>query len=370
MKETALTTALARVASVPFRLFGRSTFMAPRKAVILKPCCLSQAMLTTPLLAALSEAYPRAQFDWVVQDYARPAVASNVRLSELVDAGRVGLPEATMDDVRELARRLRQQGYDTCFIPSDSAVLALVAWLARIRQRVGLSGGGRGFAHTLPVKAPPGERHTAAIYLSLARVLGIEAPGHMEFFARDDDRAAMTQLLVDEASWLGDVPLVLLHPGGGHNPVQTDERKRWPVERFALLANYLLRRHEARILLVGAEADRPAARAVAGMTSGPSLNLAGQLNLGEVGALCEVASLYVGNDTGPTHVAAAVGCATLAIFGPSDPAVSAPYATKGHVAVLQHEGDAPFSWENTALPHEAIEAAEHLLQGAAGEGRG
>jgi ADP-heptose:LPS heptosyltransferase len=96
--------------------------------------------------------------------------------------------------------------------------------------------------------------------------------------------------------------------------------------------------------------------------SGDAVNLAGRLSLGELGALCEVADLYVGNDTGPTHVAAAVGCATLAIFGPSDPARSAPFATKGRVIVLGGEAEPYFSgWQETALPAEAMAAVVHFL---------
>ena len=64
-RENLLTAIAARLASVPFRMFAnRQPFQTPRKALILKPCCLSQVMLATPLLAALKEAYPQAQFDW------------------------------------------------------------------------------------------------------------------------------------------------------------------------------------------------------------------------------------------------------------------------------------------------------------------
>lgn len=363
MHENILTNSLARLASVPFRLFGRRPFQPPRKALILKPCCLSQVLLATPLLAALSAAYPDTQFDWAVHDHARPAVATNARLSELIDSGRVGLPDVTWKEMRAVAERIRRQGYDTCFIPSRSSMLSLVAWMAGIPQRVGLAAGGRGFAHTVAVGVPDGERHTAAIYLSLARALGIEAEAHMEFFPRDSDRTAMTELLVDVVDWLGDVPLVIMHPGGGLNPVRPDERTRWPAERFTLLGNHLVRHYKARIILVGSAADRETARSIAGMMSAETVNLAGNINLGQLGALSEMADLYVGNDTGPTHVAAAVGCPTLAIFGPTDPLRSAPYATKGPVIALgPQDASEPFSWETNVLPDEAFVAAETLLQ--------
>jgi lipopolysaccharide heptosyltransferase II len=361
MRENILTATLARVASVPFRLLGRRPFTPPQKLLILRPCCLSQVMLATPLLAALSEAFPSAQIDWAVSEYARPAVATNVRLSELIDTGRVGLPDGSWRDVRDLARRLREQRYDTCVIPSRSSMLAAVAWMAGIPQRIGISQRGRGFAHTLAVAPPAGESNTATIYLEITRALGIEAEGQMEFYPTDRNRQAMTQFLVDEVNWLGDVPLVMFHPGGGQNPVASEPEKRWPSERFVLLGNHLIRTHNARILLLGSEEEKPLAEAIAGMMSGPALNLAGRISLGELGALAEMADLYVGNDTGPTHVAAAVGCPTLALFGPSQPARSAPYATKGQVIALGGPAEEPFAWEDTVPAPAALAAVDRLL---------
>jgi lipopolysaccharide heptosyltransferase II len=362
MHDNALTVNLARLASLPFRLRARRAFVPPRKALILKPCCLSDVLLATPLLAALSESYPNAQFDWAVSDHARPAIATNVRLSELVDSGRVGLPGATWSDVRGLAHTLQTRQYDTAFIPSSSSVLAFVAWQAGIPQRVGLSTGGRGFAHTLVVGPPRGEQHAATIYLSLARALGIDAPAHMEFHPSDRARTAMTALLVDEVDWLGEVPLVLLHPGGGHNPSKEDAARLWPAGRFARLGNHLVRQHQACLLIIGDSADRARAEEVAGLISAPAVNLAGRLTLAEVGALAEMADLYVGNDAGPTHVAAAVGCPTLAIFGPTNPAIGGPYATRGHVISLWRPSEEPFGWDRGITVDEAAAAADLLLR--------
>jgi heptosyltransferase II len=327
-------------------------------------------MMATPLLAALSDAFPKAQFDWAVADWARPAVATNPRLAALISSGAVGLPWCTWAEVHDLVARLRREQYDTCFIPSRSSLLALVARLAGIPQRVGLNVGGRGFAHTIAVGPPAGEQHEAVLYLALSEAVGVESVtaagvGAMEFYPTDSDRTAVTERLIDEIDWLGEVPLVLLHPGGGCNPVRADERKQWPAERYALLGNDLARSYKACVLLVGAEEDRPLAGAVAGMMSAPQFNMAGRLTLGELGALCEVADLYVGNDAGPTQIAAAIGCPTLAIFGPTDPAVSGPYATRDQALALRPEQKIePFSWEGSVSVVEATEAAGRLLLGS------
>lgn len=358
----------ARIASVPFRLFSRRPFERPEKILILKPCCISQVMLTTPLLAALSEAFPDAQIDWAVSNWARSAVVANPRLSELIDTGNVGMADQTRSAVRQLIERIREENYDTCFVPSRSTLLGYIAWQAGIKQRIGLNENGRGFAYTMAVPSKDDQMHEAAKYLSLATAVGIDHPAQMEFYPADRDRSIVTELLVDEIDWLGDRPLVLLHPGGAENPVRPNELKRWPVERFALLANHLVRKIGAQLLLVGAESDRTLCSSVAGLSSAKTSNLAGRLTLGQLGALAEIADLYIGNDAGTTHVAAAVGCPTLAIFGPSDPAVSGPYATKGRVLTLRPETiEEPFSWEQGLMPEDVIAGAEELLKMKVGE---
>lgn len=358
---SALSSLVAHLSSLPARLLMRRPAVPPQRAVILKPCCLGQVMLATPLMAALGEAFPSARFDWAVSARARPAIASNPRVTELIDTGQLGMPGQTAADARRLIEQLRFAEYDTCFIPARSGRLAYIAWRAGIPQRVGLNDGGRGMLNTLPVPVGGRERHEADLYLDLARVFGVESEAFMEFFPLDTERTAMTQRLVDEIDWLGDVPLVIMHPGGEPHPSRPEMSRRWPVERFVLLGNHLVRRYAARIIVVGAEEDRPVARAVTGMMTTSTVDLSGQVTLGEVGALCEMANLYVGNDIGPSYVAAACGCATLVIFGSGNPERSIPFIPGDHVAAVGGGPVRGFSWETHVTPDEAIAAADRLM---------
>ncbi len=88
--------------------------------------------------------------------------------------------------------------------------------------------------------------------------------------------------------------------------------------------------------------------------------------------MCDVADLYIGNDAGPTHIAAATGCSTLAIYGPSDPAYSMPYHPKGELIALwrdlgEVEKERPFTWDIGVTVGQAVEAADELL-GRRGDG--
>lgn len=368
--ETFLTAALARAAGLPLAFARRGTFHAPHKALILQPCCLSQVMLATPLAAALAATFPETRFDWAVSDWARMAVAGNPHITELLLLGEEIPQQQSWRQIGQLVVRLYNEHYDTVFIPSGSTLLSYIAWQARIPQRVGLNVDGRGFAHTVAVKPPAETRNAGERALLLATAVGAIAEVtegvSMGFYPSDRARMAVTRRLVEEVDWLGDAPLVIMHPGGGENPVRSRPLIRWPVGRFVLLANHLSRQYGARILLVGSAGEQALAAEIAGLSASKLVNYCGQLSLGELGALCEVSDLYIGHDTGPTHIAAASGCQTLVIFGPTDPALSRPYAPRGNVRVLWRdlgllEDRRPFTWDVGVTVEEAIKAVDTVL---------
>jgi ADP-heptose:LPS heptosyltransferase len=353
------TLASPHVTRTPLWLASRRPLSPPRRALILQPGGLGSVMLATPLLAALCRAFPEAQFDWAVDDAAAAAIAGNPRLRRVV---RTGGPEAAA-----LASRLRQGEYDTCFLPDRAGRLAGVARRAGIPQRIGLAGNGLVSGPTWAVTPPPAARHRAVAHLALAAAAGVDATlladVEAEFYPSDADRTAVTRWLVEELDWLGDSPLVLIHPGGV-DPQRQSPDVRWPAVRFARLANHLSRIHGARIILLGGPDDQAITAEVAGMVAVPVANQAGRMGLGELGALGEIAGLYVGNDVGPTHVAAAAGCPTLAIFGPTDPAVGTPYTRRTPVVALGGAaGAGAFSWETGVAVEQAAEAAGRLLAG-------
>lgn len=311
--------ALARV--FPHDTAGRLD-PPPRRILILKPCCLGDLLMATPTLAALRAAYPNAVVHLAVGGAARAAVVGNPRLDALVDPGPVGSGPASRRAYVDLMRRLRAGGYDLAITLDRSPVLGALPWLAGIPRRVGLDSGGRGFAHQVRVPAPPAApRHEAEVYLDTLRALGIEPrQPRLEFFPGVEDEAAVAGLGLPT-----DEPLVILHPAGGVNPGMTLLSKRWPAARFAALADQVVTEHGARILLVGGPGDQTVSAAVTAAMRHAPLDLTGRLGFGALGALARRAALYVGNDTGATHLAVAVGAPTLMILGPTDPRRYGPY---------------------------------------------
>lgn len=332
---------------------------SPQKGVILYPGSLAQILLATALLSQLKARFPDAQLDWVVGDWSRKGLVSHPAVHQLVPAGGLQEAEVTPAAVDAVVERLREKEYDSCWIPSHDPVLSYCAWQAEIPQRVGYRGGW-GLTHSCQVEAG---WHVGEAAVALLRPYSTEPERPFtEYYPTDDQRQEVAEKLDTLSHWSGERPLVILHPGGGESPQGADARKRWPVSRFALLGNYAVRELAAQVVLVGGEIDRPLAAAIEGLMSYPVTNLVGELSLGELGALCEVGSAYVGNDTGPTHIAAAVGCPTVAIYGPTRAERIKPLVRKANkLIILEVEQKEPFSWENGVPVEEAVAAVRRLV---------
>jgi lipopolysaccharide heptosyltransferase II len=342
----------------------------PRRIIVIKPCCLGDVVLATAAIAALKRRYSQAQIDVAVGRWSRAVLEYNPHIRLLVDSGPVGQGRYGLPDGWSLAQRLRQNRYDLAVTMVRSPMVGLVPWLAGIKHRVGLDSSGRGFAHTVRVSVPEEPRHEALIYLDCIAATGLAAANQKgiifrtEFYPTETDRATLPPLTK--------TPFVIIHPAGGVNPGMRMLDKRWPSERMAALADRFSLQG-FHIVLTGAAGDLPFCWEVASrMTYAEPQILAGCITLGQFGALCQKAALFVGGDTGAMHVAVATGCKTIAIFGPSDPNRYAPFAPPTQARFLWHEVQLPsggvgqgrvidFSWERGVSVDEVWAACAQLL---------
>ena len=323
----------------------RSLPSYPQSIIVLKPCCLGDVVLATAAISALRQRYPQAQIDLAVGAWGQAVVINNPHIRTLIDSGTVGQGSYGGADVWKLAQHLRQNRYDLAVTLDRSPLVGLIPWLAGIRHRIGLDSYGRGFAHTVRVPVPKSPRHEALIYLDCVAATGFPpestetdtdgpdgCPFWTEFYPTPSDTSTLPPL--------DDTPFVILHPVGGVNPGMQMLDKRWPAENFAALADKL---HEAnlQVILTGMPTDLPLCQTIADLAAQTPTILAGQLTLGQLGALCRQAALFVGGDTGAMHLAVASGCKTVAIFGPSDPRRYGPFAPSSRARTLWHAFDIP-----------------------------
>lgn len=297
------------------------------RIVLILPCCIGDVVLATATLKALRRGYPQAHITWAVGSWSRAAVENHDLLDAVLDTGAAALPVKSLRGFNRFVRQLRAGRYDLAVSLVRSPLMSLAVLLSGIPQRVGLDSAGRGFGYTVRVPVDPRQaRHEAEIYLDTARALGLDTSGcYANLPVTDQNRQSVHELLTrrgaDPSSYM------VINPAGGRNPGMVMDAKRWPPEHFATLADRLVPKLGVRhLVLIGGPGDEPLVNAVRLRAQTSPLALVNELTFGQIAALAHEARLYLGNDTGLTHLAAAAGAPTVMILGPSDPARYAPFA--------------------------------------------
>lgn len=301
------------------------------RVLVHAPSWVGDAVLAIPALEALRRRWPQAEL--VV--LARDAVAELYGGQPFLDRA-IGLGEAAAGSWRaneRLAAQLRAERADVAISFANSFIAAWRLWRARAAERIGYRRDGRSWLLTRAVPPPRrGEvpRHHCYYYLELLRRSGlietIEPVRAIRLVVADELRAAAERRLQQAGAG---APRVALAPGASYGPA-----KCWPPERFAAAAERFQHLYGASILLVGTAAERALADRIAASLRRAAINLAGETSTAELAAVLACCQLFVGNDAGAMHVAAAVGLPVVAIFGPTDPEATGPVSP--HWRLVQH----------------------------------
>lgn len=300
--------------------------MNPSRIVLILPCCIGDVILATATLKALRRGYPDAHITWAVGSWSRTAVENHDLLDAILDTGPSALPVKSASKFLHFVRQLRAGHFDLAVSLVRSPLMSLAVWLSGVPLRAGLDSGGRGFGYQIRAKVDPDQpRHEAEIYLDVARALGLDATGcYANVPVTAENRALIHELLAARGVH---PPFLLMNPAGGRNPGMVMDSKRWPPENFAQLADRLSAKIGVNhIVLVAGPGDEMLVSAVQSRLQMPSTAFVGELSFGQIAALANAARVYIGNDTGLTHLAAAAGAKTVMILGPSDPVRYAPFA--------------------------------------------
>ncbi len=291
--------------------------------LVIKPCCIGDLILATPAIGQLRKGLPHAKIVVATGAWSKVVLIDNPDVDEIIDLGQVGVgSKVRLKEYLSLASNLKNKHFQLCLVFDRSPLVSLLPLLAGVPVRAGLDSKGRGFSLNVRVPATEG-KHEAELYLDIVRSLGIVVnQPQLRFCLPDSSLKWAREQLRPE---LG--PLVVLQAGGGVNPGASMFEKRWPLERYSELAGLFIKRGY-RIVAIGDQSDREAAGRLKRLHDNGTekvIDLAGQTTLGQLGAALSMSSVYVGNDSGPTHLAAAVGTPVVAIFGPSRPESYAPY---------------------------------------------
>jgi len=279
---------------------------------------IGDVVLSTPALQHLRQAYPSAFLAMMVRPACRDVVEGHPALDEVILYDKDGRHRGVAGTVW-FAHELRGKRFDTALVLHPSNRSHWIPWLAGIPVRIGYD---RNCAwlltHRLPHRKQEGRKHEAEYTVELLRALGLEPPRLLSpsVPVRPEAQAGIARMF-QAAGVDGAATVVALHPSA------SDASKRWPSDRFAQLADRLIDSCGARVVLVAGPDDAPHALAVEQAMRHRPLNAAGALSVGELAALLSRCRLLVSNDSGPVHVAAAVGTPVVALFGRAQPGINA-----------------------------------------------
>ena len=302
----------------------------PRKILVRAANWVGDAVMSVPALEALHARFPKAEIVVV----AKPWVSELYWYHPAVNRQIVYFPESEHRGPRglwKLARALRAERFEAALLFPNSFHAAWIAWWAGIPVRIGYARDGRSPLLTDPVgpPSPAAYGHQVNYYLQLLFRAGLidepETIRDIRLRLADSERQWAAKRL--ESLGLGGLRfLVGLHPGASFGPA-----KRWPPERFAVLADRLIEALDADVLIFGSREERPLTETIAhAMRHTPTL-VAGDTTLRQFMALLRECHLVVTNDSGPMHVAAALERPLVAIFGSTDERSTGPVSSRARI---------------------------------------
>jgi lipopolysaccharide heptosyltransferase I len=280
---------------------------------------IGDCVLTMPLACALRRALPRAYIAWAVEKPSDQLLAHHPALDQVWTIPRGWLRRRRA--IVKLAKELKEERFDLVFDPQSLTKSAALGWLARAPKRIGMARpNGRELAPWLNnVALPTHCDHLVDRTLELMKGVGVE-DRHAEFrFPIPPDAL---QYIASHRTKTRPAPLVALNPGG------TWRSKQWELDRYAEVARFARDKLQLDVWVTWAGADeRRMADQIADLSCGAA-EAAPPTDLRQLTALLAHSVMFVGGDTGPMHIAAAVGTPCVALFGPTRPCDSGPYGAQ------------------------------------------
>jgi heptosyltransferase II len=296
---------------------------------------IGDAIMTTPAVRTIRRNFPAAEITLLALPWVADVFRASPRVDRIMFYDRGGRHKGLPGKI-SLASELRREKFDAAILLQNAFEAAFLAFAAGISVRAGYTTDGRGLLLTHGVKRTNAIRkvHQVHYYQEMLRGLGL-APGSDELeltvpaealqWARDHLR----EIAGGESR-----QVVGINPGAAYGPA-----KRWPADKYAGLVEKLLRLSETAVIVFGTEADRDAAdriRRIPG-SGGRIFDLTGRTTLAQAMGLISLCTVFVTNDSGLMHIAAALNTPTVAVFGSTNPVTTGPFSSRASVVRSQLE---------------------------------
>lgn len=294
---------------------------------------LGDVLFSTAALRNIRRNFPNSFIACIIPGRCYHILKENPHLDELIIFDEQDRHRGLIGKFK-FVRMLKSRKFDMVFLLHRSLTRALICRLSDIPERVGYALKKRGFLLTKKIPHPSqNTMHRIDYYLNIIEKAGLKVEDrYLEFFFSDKDIDAAEDFLNKEHIAKDDF-LVAINPGGNWN------LKRWPKETWAALADRLISELGAKIIITGSPQDMQLALSIKKSMRQVPVVACGRLNLKALGALCKRLDLFIAADTGPLHIANAVGTKRIiALFGPTHPDITGPYPAHNVVILSKDVG--------------------------------
>ena len=304
-----------------------------RKILIIKPSALGDIVHTLPFLAAVHNRFPEAEIHWVVARGLHRFLEGHPMITKLwiMDKDiwkKISRLHKSVPEIIHFGRALAAERFDISIDLSGLLRSGLITWAAGANERLGFSDSDEGSPLFYTHKIRGGTNiHAIDRYLKLARLMGCDV-------SKVEHPMPPIVGKISENSFLSE-QFCIIAPSAGK------EANKWPAERFGQLAAGL----PIRSVVISNRADAPVVDEVVAASGGKAISMAGKTGLKELAALISRAEFFISNDTGPMHIAAALGIPVFAIFGPANPVRTGPYGCN-HTIINKELSCAPCYRQN------------------------
>ena len=301
--------------------------------LIIKLSAIGDVIHTLPSLAALRRRYPDAHITWVIEEDAADLIKDHPYLDRIIisrrkswfmefKGGQIGKPAR---DIRYFIHEIRQFRYDLVIDFHGLLKSAIIVLLSSGKRKLGYASmqelSGLFYNEKIPEDM---EKHAVDRYLDFPRYLGAPIEEAEFLIPIEEENQRRVDDLLAESGIKTEETFIAV------NPIALWETKLWDNEKFAGLCDHLIAELGKKIVFTDREPE--AIRSIQSMMQQPSVNLGGRTTLRDLAYLYKRAAFLITTDSGPMHLAAAVGTPICALFGPTDPARTGPYG-KGHLVI-------------------------------------
>lgn len=286
----------------------------PKKILIVRTDRIGDVILSTPVIANLRLAYPDAYIAFMCRPYTEDVLKGNPYLNEVIVYDKDNRQRNFLGSIK-FSFYLRKKKFDWAVILHPAVRIHIVIFFAGIPFRAGWDRkGGCLLTNRIEHKKQEGEKHEVEYTLDILRGLNIPVKDKTIYFPIKEEAEKRVKELLDGEKIKAEDKIIVIHPSA------SCISKRWPQDYFSQVIRLLRNKINCKIIVITSQKERESADKI--VQENEVVDLRGRLTVSELGFLLKRAALFISNDSGPVHIAAALNTPVISIFGRSDPGLS------------------------------------------------